>query len=50
MSTKHRPGYMPWDRTGNRVLVQSELGRNKPSNYNLPDDHFIYGKNTPQDP
>ena len=36
MSAKHQPGYMPWDRTGNRVLVQSVLGRNKPTNYDIP--------------
>lgn len=36
MSEKHNPGYMPWDRTGNRLLVQSSLGKNKPTNYNIP--------------
>lgn len=50
MSVKHRPGYMPWDRTGNRVLVQSELGRNKPTNYDIPEENFVYGKNTYMDP
>lgn len=50
MSAKHRPGYMPWDRTGNRVLVQSELGRNKPTNYDIPEENFVYGKSTYMDP
>lgn len=50
MSTKHRAGYMPWDRTGNRILVQSELGKNKPSNYDIPEENFVYGKLIDQDP
>ena len=50
MSTRHRPGYMPWDKSGNRVLVQSDLGHNKPTNYDIPDDNFVYGKNTAMDP
>lgn len=50
MSLKHQSGYMPWDRTGNRVLVQSELGRNKPTNYDIPEENFIYGKVTYMDP
>ena len=33
MSERHVPGYMPHDRTGNRLLVQSSLGKNKPTNY-----------------
>ena len=36
MSSKHEQGYMPWDRTGNRILVKSELGANKPTNYDIP--------------
>lgn len=50
MSYRHTPGFMPWDRTGNRVLVQSELGRNKPTNYEIPDYRVPYGKNTSMDP
>ena len=50
MTEKHLPGYMPWDRTGNRLLVQSSLGKNKPTNYNIPEENFVYGKNTPMDP
>ena len=50
MSEKHSPGYMPWDRTGNRILVQSSLGKNKPTDYNIPEENFVYGKNTPMDP
>ena len=33
MSNRHENGYMPWDRTGNRLLVKSELGSNRPTNY-----------------
>ena len=33
MSLRHEKGYLPWDRTGNRLLVKSELGRNRPTNY-----------------
>lgn len=36
MSERHEAGYMPWDRTGNRILVKSQLGRNKPTNYEIP--------------
>ena len=50
MSHKHNSGFMPWDRTGNRLLVQSELGKNKPTNYNIPEENFVYGKLTAQDP
>ena len=50
MSEKHRSGYMPWDRSGNRLLVQSMLGKNKPSDYDLPNNNFIYGKITAEDP
>lgn len=50
MSLPHQKGYMPWDRTGNRLLVQSELGKNKPTNYHLPEEGFVYGKGTPEDP
>ena len=50
MSYKHQKGYMPWDRTGNRLLVKSELGANKPTNYDIPDPNFVYGKITPEDP
>jgi hypothetical protein len=47
MSKMHQSGYLPWDRNGNRVLLQSELGKSKPSTYNLPDEEFMYGKITP---
>jgi hypothetical protein len=50
MSSKHEKGYMPWDRSGNRLLVKSELGANKPTNYDIPDPNFVYGKITPDDP
>ena len=50
MSSKHEKGYMPWDRTGNRLLVKSQLGNNKPTNYQIPENNFIYGKITPDDP
>jgi hypothetical protein len=41
---------MPFDRTGNRLLVKSELGRNKPTNYAIPEENFIYGRTTYEDP
>ena len=41
---------MPWERSGNRILVQSELGKNKPSNYSLPEENFVYGRTTAIDP
>lgn len=50
MSERHRPGYLPWDKTGNRVLIQSSLGKTKPTNYNIPDEDFVYGQLTPMDP
>jgi hypothetical protein len=50
MSERHAPGYMPWDRTGNRLLVKSELAKSKPSNYEIPESNFVYGKNTYEDP
>lgn len=50
MSTKHQPGFMPYDRTGNRLLVKSELGKARPSDYNLPEDNFVYGTPVIQDP
>ena len=50
MSERHHPGCMPWDRTGNRLLVQSSLGKNKPTNYDIPEDNFVYGRVTPIDP
>lgn len=50
MSEKHRPGYMPWDRSGNRILMQSSLGKSKPTNYDIPDENFVYGKATATDP
>ena len=50
MSQRHQPGYMPWDRNGNRLLVQSSLGKNKPSSYHIPPSDFVYGASVPQDP
>ena len=50
MSERHQAGHMPWDRTGNRLLVKSELAKNRPTNYNIPDDQFVYGKLTYEDP
>lgn len=50
MSERHEPGFMPWDRTGNRLLVKSQVGRNKPTNYNIPEKDFVYGQLTPNDP
>ncbi len=44
MSVMHKSGYMPWDRSGNKILLQSELGKSKPSTYNLPEEAFTYGK------
>ena len=41
---------MPWDRTGNRLLVKSQLGANKPTNYEIPESEFVYGRITPDDP
>lgn len=41
---------MPYDRTGNRLLVKSELGRNKPTKYAIPEENFIYGRTTYEDP
>lgn len=49
MSEKHQAGYMPWDRTGNKLLIQSTLGKNKPTNYDIPEENFVYGKITPID-
>lgn len=50
MATMHQPGFLPWDRNGNRLLLQSELGKTKPSTYNLlPEDNF-YGKKIYEDP
>ena len=37
MSIKHQPGFMPWDRSGNRILIQSALGKNKGTNFDIPD-------------
>ncbi|MFM7853128.1 MAG: CFAP77 family protein, partial [Flammeovirgaceae bacterium] len=42
-------GFLPWDRTGNRLLVKSQLGRNKPTNYEIPEENFVYGKLTNAD-
>jgi hypothetical protein len=50
MSVRHERGAMPWDRTGNRLLVKSQLGANKPTNYDIPEDEFVYGQLTPADP
>jgi hypothetical protein len=50
MSTTHQAGYLPWDRNGNRILLQSELGKTKPSTYNLPQEEFTYGKKVYEDP
>lgn len=50
MSERHEKGYMPWDRTGNRLLVKSQLGKNKPSNYEIPQKEFVYGRLTNEDP
>lgn len=41
---------MPWDRSGSRLLVKSQLGNNKPTNYDIPENNFVYGKITPDDP
>ena len=49
MSEKHHAGYMPWDRTGNKLLIQSTLGKNKPTNYDIPEENFVYGKLTATD-
>jgi hypothetical protein len=49
MSFIHKPGYMPYDRTGNRILLRSQLGKTKPTNYSIPDPTFIYGKSTTHD-
>lgn len=46
MSQPHEKGYMPWDRNGNKLLIKSELGKNKPTNYNIPESNFVYGKLT----
>ena len=50
MSIKHQPGFLPWDRSGNPILVHSELGKSKPTHYDIPEQHFTYGKNTEEDP
>lgn len=50
MSVRHERGSMPWDRTGNRILVKSQLGASKPTNYDIPEDPFVYGHLTPVDP
>lgn len=50
MSVRHKSGYLPWDRTGNRVLLQSSLGKSKPTNYNIPNESFRYGKPSYMDP
>lgn len=41
---------MPWDRNGNRLLFKSHLGKNKPTNYNIPEPNFVYGKLIYEDP
>lgn len=46
MATMHQPGFLPWDRTGNKLLLQAQLGKSKPSNYNLPEENHFYGKKT----
>jgi hypothetical protein len=50
MSDRHVKGYMPWDRTGNPLLVKSQLGKNKPTNYEIPTKEFVYGQLTYEDP
>lgn len=37
MSSKHQPGFLPWDRTGNPILVHSSLGKSKPTHYDIPE-------------
>jgi hypothetical protein len=49
MSERFEKGYMPWDRTGNRLLVKSQLGKNKPTNYDIPNKEFVYGRLTYED-
>jgi hypothetical protein len=50
MSTMHKSGYLPKDRNGNRILLESELGKAKPSTYNLPYEEHFYGKKIYEDP
>jgi hypothetical protein len=50
MSERHEKGFLPWDRTGNRLLVKSQLGKNKPTNYDIPPQEFVYGQPIYEDP
>ncbi len=46
MSLPHEKGYMPWDRSSNKLLIKSQLGKNKPTNYDIPHSEFVYGRLT----
>ena len=46
----HQSGFLPWDRNGNRILLQSELGKSKPSTYTLLPEETFYGKKIYEDP
>ncbi len=49
MSYKSTPGFLPWDRSNNPLLLKDDVGRGKPSAYNLPDGPFVYGRPLPRD-
>jgi hypothetical protein len=42
-------GTMPWERTPNRILAKSELGRTRPITIDVPDDRHFYGQQVPHD-
>ena len=49
MSYKAVKGYFPWNKSNNPLLSKDDVGRGKPSSYNLPENHFVYGKPLPRD-
>lgn len=41
---------VPWLSNTNTLLVKDDVGRAKPSTYDLPERRFIYGKPLDRDP
>ena len=44
MSYRATTGIHPWNRTANTLLLKDDVGRSKPSVFDLPNQGFIYGK------
>lgn len=42
-------GFFPWDKSKNVMLLKDDVGRSKPSAYDLPQNQFVYGKPLPRD-